>query len=191
MNSSISVEALNQFLTYDRRGIENDNNNNKHSEEAIDHKINHNTNRKIQSPKPHSVFCSINNPSKEIFHIGNGEEYYNVKLTCNDNTEYGIQAYGEEARQLYREVTDNVVAFSPKVHSDRNENGEGRDNNVMEMTSTTKLKEEDKHQQEIRKEIDYMKHYSFPENNIGCLLIFKKLKNVCLSKKKVLGSSFE
>jgi hypothetical protein len=191
MNSSISVEALNQFLTYDRRGIENDNNNNKHSEEAIDHKINHNTNRKIQSPKPHSLFCSINNPSKEIFHIGNGEEYYNVKLTCNDNTEYGIQAYGAEATQLYREVTDNVVAFSPNVHSDRNEDGEGRDNNVMELTSTTILKEEDKDQQEIRKEIDYMKHYSFPENNIGCLLIFKKLKNVCLSKKKVLGSSFD
>jgi hypothetical protein len=35
MNSSISVEALNQFLKYDRRGIENDNNN-KHSEEAIE-----------------------------------------------------------------------------------------------------------------------------------------------------------
>jgi hypothetical protein len=83
------------------------------------------------------------------------------------------------------------VVFSPKVHSDRSENGEGRDNNVMEMISTTKLKEEDKDQQEIRKEIDYMKHYSFPENNIGCLLIFKKLKNVCLSKKKVLGSSFD
>lgn len=141
MNSSISVEALKQFLTHDSRGIENENNN-KHSEEAIGHKINHNTNRKVQSPKPHSLFCSMNNPSKEIFHIGNGEEYYNVKLTCNDNTEYGIQAYGEEARQLYREVTDNVVVFSPKVHSDRNENGEGgRDNDVMEMTSTTTLKE--------------------------------------------------
>jgi hypothetical protein len=133
----------------------------------------------------------MNNPSKEIFHIGNGEEYYNVKLTCNDNTEYGIQAYGKEARQLYREVTDNVVVFSPKVHSDRNENVEGRDNDVMEMTSTMTLKEEDKDQQEIRKEIDYMKHYSFPENNVGYLLIFKKLKNVCLSKKKVLGSSFD
>lgn len=92
MNSSISVEALKQFLTHDSRGIENENNN-KHSEEAIGHKINHNTNRKIQSPKSHSLFCSMNNPSKEIFHIGNGEEYYNVKLTCNDNTEYGIQAY--------------------------------------------------------------------------------------------------
>ncbi len=190
MNSSISVEALKQFLTHDSRGIENENNN-KHSEEAIGNKINHNTNRKIQSPKSHSLFCSMNNPSKEIFHIGNGEEYYNVKLTCNDNTEYGIQAYGEEARQLYREVTDNVVVFSPKVHSDRNENGEGRDNDVMEMTSTMTLKEEDKDQQEIRKEIDYMKHYSFPENNVGYLLIFKKLKNVCLSKKKVLGSSFD
>jgi hypothetical protein len=148
MNFSISVEALNQFLTYDRRGIEYENNNNKHCEEVIGHKINHNTNRKIQSPKPHSLFCSINNPTKEIFHIGNGEEYYNVKLTCNDNTEYGIQAYGEEAKQLCREVTDNAVAFSPKIDSDRNENGEGTDNNVMEMTSTTKLKEEDKGQQE-------------------------------------------
>jgi hypothetical protein len=48
MNSSISVEALKQFLTHDSRSIENENNN-KHSEEAIGHKINHNTNRKIQS----------------------------------------------------------------------------------------------------------------------------------------------
>jgi hypothetical protein len=61
----------------------------------------------------------------------------------------------------------------------------------MEITSTIKLKEEDKDQQEIRKEIDYMKHYSFPENNIECLLIFKKLKNVCLSKKKVPGSTLD
>jgi hypothetical protein len=63
---------------------------------------------------------------------------------------------------------------------------EGRDNNVMEMTSTTKLKEEDKDQQEIRKEIDYMKHYSFPENNIGCLLIFKKLKMCVYQRKRYL-----
>jgi hypothetical protein len=40
--------------------------------------------------------------------------------------------------QLYREVTDNVVAFSPNVRSDKNESGEGRDNNVMEITSTIK-----------------------------------------------------
>jgi hypothetical protein len=85
-----------------------------------------------------------------------------------------------------------VLFFLPKfILIEMRMEKEGRDNNVMEMTSTTKLKEEDKDQQEIRKEIDYMKHYSFPENNIGCLLIFKKLKNVCLSKKKVLGSSFD
>lgn len=190
MNSSVSVEALKQFLTHNNRGIENENNN-KHSEGAIGHKINHNTNRKVQSPKPHSLSCSMINPSKELFYIGNGEEYYNVKLVCNDNTEYGIQAHGEEARQLYREISDNTVPFSAEVLADRNENGEGRDNNVTEITSTTKLEEEDKDQQEIRKEIDYMKHYSFPENNIGCLLIFKKLKNVCLSKKKLLGYGFD
>lgn len=36
---------------------------------------------------------------------------------------------GEEARQLYREVTDNVVVFSPKVHSDRN--GMGKEEITM------------------------------------------------------------
>jgi hypothetical protein len=29
--------------------------------------------------------------------------------------------------QLYREVTDNIVAFSPNVRSDKNESGEGRE----------------------------------------------------------------
>ena len=36
--------------------------------------------------------------------MGNGEEYYHVELSCNDGTEYGIQAYGDEAKALYREA---------------------------------------------------------------------------------------
>lgn len=49
---------------------------------------------------------SISNPCKDIIHIGaNAEEYYHVELMCNEDNgvEYGIQAYGEEAKELYRD----------------------------------------------------------------------------------------
>jgi hypothetical protein len=36
-----------------------------------------------------------------------------------------------------------------------------------------------------RKAIDYVKDYTFDKNNSGCLLIFKKIKDVCISKKKI------
>ena len=45
----------------------------------------------------------IRNPCKDIVHTGaNAEEYYHVEL-ISDDLEYGIQAYGEEAKELYRD----------------------------------------------------------------------------------------
>jgi hypothetical protein len=32
----------------------------------------------------------------------NGIEYFFVEVTCDDSTQYGIQAYGEEAIELYK-----------------------------------------------------------------------------------------
>src|SRR5919112_313017 len=61
------------------------------------------------SDKEISSFCSITKPINNILFIGN-EEYYHVELTCEDDTEYGIQAYGEEAKALYTKV--NSYAFS-------------------------------------------------------------------------------
>jgi hypothetical protein len=34
----------------------------------------------------------------------NGTEYYFVEITCKDDVHYKIQAFGEEAIELYREV---------------------------------------------------------------------------------------
>jgi hypothetical protein len=40
---------------------------------------------------------------QDIIHTGaNAEEYYHVEL-ISDDLEYGIQAYGEEAKELYRD----------------------------------------------------------------------------------------
>lgn len=36
--------------------------------------------------------------------LGNGSDYCLVEVTCNTGVQYGIQAYGEEAVELYREV---------------------------------------------------------------------------------------
>jgi hypothetical protein len=34
----------------------------------------------------------------------NGIEYCAVEITCDDASQYGIQAYGEEARELHNEA---------------------------------------------------------------------------------------
>jgi hypothetical protein len=33
----------------------------------------------------------------------NGLEYCFIEVTCDDGTQYGIQTYGEEAKELYKE----------------------------------------------------------------------------------------
>lgn len=34
----------------------------------------------------------------------NGLKYYFVEVTCSDGIQYGIQAYGDEAEDLYKEA---------------------------------------------------------------------------------------
>jgi hypothetical protein len=122
------------------------------------------------SNKELSSFCSITRTINNILFIGN-EEYYHVELTCNDGTEYGIQAYGEEAKALYTKV--NSYAFSGDPISKEKE--------------LKKIDKEENYENLMlaRKAIDYVKDYTFDKNNSGCLLIFKKIKNVCISKKKI------
>ena len=36
--------------------------------------------------------------------LDNGVEHYFVEVTCDDGIQYGLQAYGEEARALYKET---------------------------------------------------------------------------------------
>jgi hypothetical protein len=34
----------------------------------------------------------------------NGLEYCFVEVTCSDETQYGLRAYGKEAKELYKEA---------------------------------------------------------------------------------------
>ena len=40
---------------------------------------------------------------QNITHMINGIEYCAVEITCDDGTQYGIQAYGQEAIDLHKE----------------------------------------------------------------------------------------
>lgn len=95
------------------------------------------------------VDCQITKTSQHIYYMRNGIEYCFVEVTCNDGTQYGLQAYGEEAKELYNEVYRCIMCGRPPR--------EPRKSLVVEET------------------IDG-KSYTFDSN--GCALIFKKLKNV-------------
>jgi hypothetical protein len=146
-----SIGALQQILSY--RPIRNNNNDSK------DTGMN----------KP-SSFCFISNAPNNILYIGNGQEYYHLELVCKDDTEYGIQAYGEEAKALYGEVKES-----------------GHINNVAQEQSPLQsdfgTKEDKEKSDSLKRDIDYMTSFSFEDKN-GYYLVFKKTKDVCISRKK-------
>ncbi len=54
----------------------------------------------------HSNFgsCRITKIPQDIHQMTNGMEYCAVEITCEDSSQYGIQAYGKEAVELYEEA---------------------------------------------------------------------------------------
>lgn len=42
--------------------------------------------------------CHITEISASLSHLSNGVEYSFVEITCDDGIQYGLQAYGKEAR---------------------------------------------------------------------------------------------
>jgi hypothetical protein len=115
----------------------------------------------------------IRNPCKDISHVGaNAEEYYHVELV-SDDLEYGIQAYGEEAKELYKEINGFTVSIdtsptsSGSVYKELLEN----DNKYQEQERLKLVKEA----------INCITDCRFDN---GRVLMFKKLRNVCVSKKK-------
>jgi hypothetical protein len=48
--------------------------------------------------------CTIIASPNGIFFTKDGVEYYFVEISCVGNIQYKIQAFGEEAIQLYKEV---------------------------------------------------------------------------------------
>ncbi len=150
-------------------------------------KNNNNINNTIDKDKDYNnsslssslFYLSISNSCKDIIHIGaNAEEYYHVELVCNEDNgiEYGIQAYGEEAKELYKEINMFTTTPSRYFYKEAEELAE-KDN---------KLRQEEEEQEKfmlVKKAINCITDCSF---NNGCLLIFKKLKNVCISKRKIM-----
>ena len=78
-----SIDALQQLLRsrYKERG--------KQAQEEDNYKCN-------------KVSCQITKMSNSISYLTNGLKYYCVEVTCSDGIQYGIQAYGEEAVDLYK-----------------------------------------------------------------------------------------
>jgi hypothetical protein len=85
-----SIDALQQLLQLGT------------SEGKISNKFNNNV-----------VHCQITKASKNISYAKNGIQYFFVEVTCSDGTQYGLQAYGEEANGLYKEAYKCVMCGKP------------------------------------------------------------------------------
>jgi hypothetical protein len=125
------------------------------------------------------LYLSISNLCKDIIHIGaSAEEYYHVELICNEDNgiEYAIQAYGEQAKELYKEINRFGTTPSRYFYKEAEELAENDDKRQQQEEDQDKF-------MLVKKAIDCITNYNF---NNGCLLIFKKLKNVCISKRKIM-----
>ena len=61
--------------------------------------------RKIGDKMKNSIAgCQITKTFNEISYMRNRIEYCFVEVTFSDGTQYGLQAYGEEVNQLYKEA---------------------------------------------------------------------------------------
>ena len=93
--------------------------------------------------------CQITKTSNEISYMRNRIEYCFVEVTFSDGTQYGLQAYGQEANQLYKEAYR------------------------CRMCGCTPI--EPKRSAIVEESIDG-KNYVFDSN--GCALIFRRLRTV-------------
>lgn len=96
-----------------------------------------------------NVHCHITKKSENISYMRNGIEYCSVEVTCDNGSQYRIQAYGDEAVDLYKEIYKCFMCGMP----------------LKELKKSTLVEER----------IDGTT-YTFDNN--GCALIFKKLRSV-------------
>jgi hypothetical protein len=96
-----------------------------------------------------NVHCHITKKSQNISYMRNGIEYCSVEVTCDNGSQYTIQAYGDEAMDLYKEIYKCFMCGMP----------------LKELKKSTLVEER----------IDGTT-YTFDNN--GCALIFKKLRSV-------------
>jgi hypothetical protein len=96
-----------------------------------------------------NVHCHITKKSQNICQVINGIEYCSVEVTCDNGSQYGIQAFGDEAIELYKEIHKCFMCGMPP----------------NELKKSTLIEER----------IDGTT-YTFDKNE--CALIFKKLRSV-------------
>jgi hypothetical protein len=60
------------------------------------------------------IHCKITRTSQSITYMRNGLEYCFIEVTCDDGTQYGIQTYGEEAKELYKKGMRGINSALPK-----------------------------------------------------------------------------
>jgi hypothetical protein len=96
-----------------------------------------------------NVHCHITKKSQNISYMRNGIQYCSVEVTCDNGSQYRIQAYGDEAVDLYKEIYKCFMCGMP----------------IKELKKSTLVEER----------IDGTT-YTFDNN--GCALIFKKLRSV-------------
>jgi hypothetical protein len=96
-----------------------------------------------------NIHCYITKRSQKLSNMRNGVEYCSVEVSCDNGSQYGIQAYGDEAIDLYKEIYKCCMCGMPP----------------KELEKSTLVEER----------IDGTS-YTFDNN--GCALIFKKLRSV-------------
>jgi hypothetical protein len=64
----------------------------------------------------HDVINSypISEITANLSHLTNGVEYSFVEVICDDGIQYGLQAYGKEALELYRVAFQELLKISVK-----------------------------------------------------------------------------
>jgi hypothetical protein len=56
-----------------------------------------------------STHCHITK-RQELSFTEDGQEYCFVQVTCDDGVQYGIQAFGDEAVELYKETKKSAIS---------------------------------------------------------------------------------
>ena len=57
----------------------------------------------------------ITDISTSLSHLTNGIEYSFVEVTCSDGVQYGLQAFGNVARELNRKATKKQEELTPMI----------------------------------------------------------------------------
>jgi hypothetical protein len=57
-----------------------------------------------------STHCHITK-HHELSFTEDGQEYYFVQVSCDDGVQYGIQAFGDEAVELYNETNKSAISM--------------------------------------------------------------------------------